>query len=575
MQPYILNSTYVWNNFVEPNPRACRAFKWGACYWPTGKTLGGSSSVNSMLYVRGNRRDYDGWEEQGNPGWRYEEILPYFLKSEGNKQEWIVDHSYGRYHSLHGPLSVDHFRSNDPIKSVIMNAATNVGYRRLLDVNAEEHIGFVRAQGTLYNGERCSAARAFLSPVKKRKNLHIIKKAVVTKLIIDGFDVKGVRFEVNHQELQAIAKKEVIVSAGALNSPKLLMLSGIGRHYDLNKFDIDVVKDLGGVGQNLQDHLVGVYGMQFNRTLAQGQTPRDLRDSLFEYLRTRSGTLAGIGALDLLGFVNTYHRHSPYPNIQYHFMAQRKRMIGYRENLENQNYRDDVISQLLMANNQSETLQVLVTLLNPKSRGSVTLRSKNPRDRPIIDSGYFREEEDIETMISGIREFQRFFATTPFQVHEVQPLRANLPECDMYLYNSDEYLRCYLSYFTTTIYHPVGTCKMGPAWDPDAVVDSQLRVHGISRLRVVDASIMPTITSGNTQAPTYMIAEKASDMIKDSWQLKDRLWESEVLHDHKPMGTGHRLASLVSGPWDRQNTYSEEDLDTLELFKYFFEQNDE
>lgn len=522
-----------------------------------------------MLYVRGNRRDYDGWQEQGNHGWSYEDVLPYFLKSEGNKQEWIVDHSHGRYHSQQGPLSVDHYRSFDPIKSVIMNAATKVGYRRLVDVNADEHIGFVKAQGTLYDGERCSSARAFLSPIKKRNNLHVIKDAFVTKLIIDGYTVKGVQFEVKHQKAEALVKKEVIVSAGTINSAKLLMLSGIGRRDDLEKFKIRLVKDL-AVGDNLQDHCVGIYGMQYNRSMAQSQTPRDLKDSLDEYLRTRSGTLAGIGALDLLGFTNTEHRHSPYPNIQYHFMAQRKRMIGYREILDGMGYRDDFIQQLLMANSQAQTLQVLVTLLNPKSRGSVRLRSKNPHVRPIIDSGYLREEEDVETMISGLREFQRLLDTPDFQVHEVQPLRANLPDCDMHPYNSDAYLRCYLSYFTSTIYHPVGTCKMGPPSDPDAVVDDQLKVYGVSGLRVVDASIMPTIVSGNTNAPTYMIAEKASDMIKNSWLFKDR-WDVEVSHD---VGTGARLSSLTARPWESQDTYSDDDRDIIQRFENYFEQND-
>lgn len=571
LQPFLLNSTYTWNNYVEPNERASRAFKWGA-YWPTGKTLGGSSAVNSMIYVRGNRRDYDGWREQGNPGWSYEEILPYFLKSEGNKQEWIVDHSHGRYHSKHGPLSVDHYRSDDPIKSVIMNAAARIGYRRLIDVNAEEHIGFVRAQGTLYDGERCSAARAFLSPIKKRKNLHVIKNAFVTKLIIDGYTVKGVRFEVKHQKVKAFAKKEVIVSAGTINSAKLLMLSGIGHQEHLEKLKIPVVKDL-AVGDNLQDHCVGIYGMQYNRSLAQSQTPRDLKDSLDEYLRTRSGTLAGIGALDLLGFTNTEYRHSKYPNIQYHFMAQRKRMIGYREILDSMGYSDDFIQQFLMANSQAQTLQALVTLLNPKSRGSVRLSSKNPHNRPIIDSGYLRAEEDVETMISGLREFQRLLETPDFQVHEVQPLRANLPDCDVHPYNSDPYLRCYLSYFTSTIYHPVGTCKMGPPSDPDAVVDAELKVHGLSNLRVVDASIMPTITSGNTNAPTFMIAEKASDMIKDSWQSIDR-WDVEVTHNHKTFGTGARLSSLIAKPWESEDKYSDEDRDVIQRFETYFEQNE-
>lgn len=479
--------------------------------------MGGSSAVNAMVYVRGNRRDYDNWEQQGNPGWGYDQSLKYFKKSEGNQVDWIMEHTQGKYHRPGGLLKVDQFNSIETLKTVIYEAAFELEYIEQIDINMDgNHIGFATAQGTLYKGERHSAAKAFLVPIKDRKNLHVVKNALVSDLIVEKGAVEGIRFTVKGKKLEAKARKEVIVSAGAVGSPKILMLSGIGKAEDLQKLEIPVVKDL-PVGYNLQDHVVAGLTFKFHEPTAQAHTPEDVTDSLYSFLKHRVGKFCGTGFTDLLGFINTEDKTAEYPNIQYMFLGQPKKAIGYREGMEKLGFNDDFTAQLIKANDEAETVQSLVTVLNPKSRGTIKLRSKNPEDAPIIDPNYLAEPEDVETLIKGIREFMRFLDTKNFKTHSGEFVRFKIDECDKFEFESDDYWKCYISYFATTLYHPSGTCKMGPSTDPEAVVDPRLRVYGVKKLRVVDASIMPQIVSGNTNAPVIMIAERAADMIKEDW----------------------------------------------------------
>lgn len=468
-----------------------------------------------MVYIRGNKRDYDEWDIQG---WCYDSVLPYFKKSESNKHDWLFELTGDKFHNKDGLLSVDGYNSIETIKSVFFEGVFEMGYVELMDINAEEHIGFFQSQGTLKDGERCSTAKAFLIPAKDRENLHIIKNAFVTSLIIEDKHVKGIKFDINGQPMEAFAKKEVILSAGSVSTPKILMLSGIGRSEDLDKFNIPVIQDL-PVGQNLQDHLLNIYSFTYHESKAKDQSAEEVSDMLYSFYRHRVGKLTGTGCADLLGFTNTLDKNSKYPDIQYMLICHYKNVIGFEQILRNFGYDDKFIASFIEINKKAPILQVGNVLLNPKSRGSIKLRSTNPYDPPIINAGYLEEEEDLETLLRGLKEIRRLLNTNAAKTHEIKEIKLDIPECDVHEFGTDEYLKCYISYFSTTLYHPTGTCKMGNLTDPSAVVDPSLKVKGIKGLRVIDASVMPKIPSGNTNAPTIMVAEKGADIIKSEWNF--------------------------------------------------------
>lgn len=453
-------------------------------YQPRGKCLGGSSAINAMIYTRGHKSDYDHWANLGNSGWSYDELLPYFKKSENNTV--FKD----QYHGNNGPLSVSNLQSNNPFQKIYLNAAKEAGFPLNADFNGAEQEGLGIYQVTHKNGERWSAARGYLHPhIGKRSNLHVQTHVHVERILFEGRRAIGVVYTQSGKQHVMHANKEVILCAGAFHSPQLLMVSGVGPKDQLDHFGITLVHDLPGVGQNLQDHPDFIFGYSAKSLdligISLAGSARLARE-IAKYLRTRQGMIATNFA-EAGGFLKT-DPNLEAPDVQLHFVV---------------SLVEDHARKLHMAHGYS----CHVCVLRPKSRGQVTLASNSMRDAPLIDPGFLSEEADLETLVKGYQLTKRLMDAPSF---------ANIRTKDVFTPNvkTDDDIRKIIRDRSDTVYHPVGTCKMGN--DALAVVDSALKVHGIKGLRVVDASIMPTLIGGNTNAPVIAIAEKAADLIKAS-----------------------------------------------------------
>jgi len=350
--------------------------------------------------------------------------------------------------------------------------------------------------------------------------LHIIKHAHATKIEVnDNGKATGVKFIYQGKEkLVAKVKNEIVVSAGAISSPQLLMLSGIGPEKHLKKLDIPVKKNL-AVGKNLQDHLIVPMFFSFHRSKSDQLIPENLLKSTIDLFLYNKGEYTNLGITDLVGYINTVNG-TGYPDIELHHFQYKKDSIGLKSYLNIVGYGDDVQKSLIEESKTSELGMVFVVLLNPKSTGKIKLNSNNPLDKPSIFPNYLEEDEDWKTIVNGVKYQYNQIHSNVFKEHDGTFMQLPLPECDKLALASDEYFRCYINHMATTVYHPVGTCRMGKNNDKKTVVDSRLRVHGIPNLRVADASIMPNIISSNTNAPTIMIGEKCADFIKEDWNIQ-------------------------------------------------------
>ncbi len=491
-----LNHTNVdWGFWSEPQP----ALGGRRMYLPRGKALGGSSSTNAMAYVRGNRADYDEWAALGNVGWSYNEVLPYFIKAEHNEQAGQLD---AGYHGTAGPLNVTFAtRHRTSLADAFVEACTEVGLPKNSDYNGHNQPGAGFFQFTIKNGARHSAATAYLKPVLKRPNLTVITHALTNQILLTNGRATGVEFVTGKNTTQtATARREVILSAGAFQSPQLLMVSGIGLPDALRPHGIAVKHELPGVGQNLTDHLfAGISALSSQVGVGSNYHLKPVNElrALAKYIFTKQGALT-TSPLEAVAFYNLADPMVSRPggpvDMQFHFAP-----IHFGSD-----YKADFYD--LKTFPYTDGFTVLPTLLKPRSRGQITLRSANMADAPIIDPGFCTHEADQTTLLLGARRAIEVIMSEAFG-----PLRQELhcpPD-----YSTDDLLWRHIQQIAETVYHPVSTCRMGPASDEMAVVNSQLQVYGVEALRVVDASVMPTITSGNTNAPTIMLAEKAADLI--------------------------------------------------------------
>ncbi len=465
-----------WCYKTEPDPN----LNGRALDWPRGKVLGGSSSINGLLYVRGQPRDFDTWRQLGNPGWSWQDVLPYFKRSED--QERGPD----EFHGVGGPLAVSNMRVRRDVCDAFIRGAEEIGIPAIHDYNGEQQEGAAYFQLTARNGLRCSTAVAFLKPARSRPNLHVITDAHVERVHLEGRRAVGVDYYRAGERRRALAAKEVILSAGAIGSRQLLQLSGIGPAELLQGLQIPCVHHLPGVGRNLQDHLQVRCVYRSKRPTLNDEVNNPLRKMLIgvEYVLFRSGPMS-MGASQVAAFCRSRPELDA-PDLQFHF-------------------------QPLSADKPGEGLHrfsaftASVCQLRPESRGHIELKSPDPYAYPAIHPNYLDTHTDRQAAVNGIKLTRRICATgamQPFVAAEMLPG----PQVQ-----GDEALLAAAREISQTIYHPVGTCKMGS--DGQAVVDARLRVHGVAALRVADASIMPTITSGNTNAPTIMIAEKAADLV--------------------------------------------------------------
>ena len=473
----ILHPVLSWNYQTQPEPATGNR----QITWPRGRTLGGSSAINGLVYIRGQQQDFDHWASLGNHGWSWDEVLPYFRKSESQQ------HGANTWHGTDGPLQVsDSMRSE--LADAYIDACEESQVRRNDDFNGAEQEGAGYFQLTVTrNGRRSSTGSAFLKPARKRAQLQITSNAMAERILFEGKRATGVQYQHQGNSVTARARREVVVCGGAINSPQLLQLSGIGPGDLLQQHGIDVVHELSGVGQNLQDH----FQIRVVYECTKPITLNDLSHSLWkrgmaglQYLTTRRGPLT-LGAGQVGVFAKT-RAELERPDVQFHFIPFSAAKPG--EGLH-----------------KFPGFTVSVCQLRPESRGHIAIHTNSPHEHPHIYPNYLATEHDRRTMLDGLRLIRRVGAAPAIQPYIK---REAIPgaECD-----DDVELNQYIADFGNTIFHPSGTCKMGT--DSMAVVDPSLRVHGVEGLRVADASIMPTVVSGNTNAPCIMIGEKVADMI--------------------------------------------------------------
>lgn len=493
---YLQLSDMDWQYKSEPSSTSCLGMLSNRCNLPRGKVLGGSSSINYMIYVRGNRKDYDIWEELGNYGWGYESVFPYFLKLEDNTNFTLTQEGDGPvFHSTGGPITISDLTWQTSLATSFLEAGREIGYS-VVDINGPSQSGFMSPQGFVRKGARCSNAKAYLRPANHRENLHISLHTMATKIAFDKnrrvSHVQYIKGKASETTVRAL--REVILSAGAINTPQLLMLSGIGPGNQLEANGIPVIRNA-PVGQNLQDHIAAPVLFTIDSPVSMYYRRLQNLPSSMRYVFFGSGPLTTLGGVEGVAFVNTKFANisNDYPDIEFHFVS------GTHASDEGDQLRyafglkDELYKEYFKPLEKIDSFTMICKLLKPHSKGFIELRSADPFDYPKIHTNYLTNSFDVYTLIEGMKIAMQVGKTKAFKKFGTNVYGKVLPGCESQSFGSDSYLECVARYLSATIYHYSGTAKMGPLDDPEAVVDPELKVYGVHGLRVVDASIFPII----------------------------------------------------------------------------------
>ncbi|XP_017779939.1 PREDICTED: glucose dehydrogenase [FAD, quinone]-like [Nicrophorus vespilloides] len=507
---------YNWGYLMEKQDNIGLGMVDQRMAWPRGRVLGGTSVINYMIHVRGNRGDYKRWKALGNPGWGYEDVLPYFKKLE----DYSVAYADAGYRNRGGPIGVQDVSYRSDSVHIFINAAQEAGLK-YIDYNGRGSLGVSYVQASTRRGRRCSVENTYLRNARGRPNLVISTLSRVTNLILDGTTVVGVQYIKNRQYHTAKAKKEVILSAGTFNSPQILMLSGIGPKTHLEELGIPVVRDL-PVGETLYDHLTFL-GLLFksNDTITINYSDLENPRSFISLVSNGTGPLTSLGGVEALAYIqtNVSREKDKYPDVELIFLGGGFHMDKGALYAKTFRITPKIYDALWKPLEDEQVWTILPMLLHPKSKGNLKLKSKNPYHWPKLFGNSFNDPEnlDMKTFIASIREVQRIARTPTFQKFGTEQVKTPIPGCEHLVFDTDEYWSCALMHITGSLHHQVGTCKMGPANDKTAVVDSNLKVYGINRLRVADCSVIPVTLSAHTNIPAIMVGEKAADLIKDEW----------------------------------------------------------
>lgn len=506
LAPLVQFTRSDWKYFTEPEENTCRGYFENRCRVVRGKALGGTSQANYMIYSRGHPKDYNRWAEMGNDGWSYEEVLKYFIKSERSNMRRDIN---PKFHGTDG-LQDTTFApwKPTPLIEAYLESWKSLGYKKV-DYNSDVQIGYSEMQTFTKNGERADTVTEFLAPFRNRTNLVVLKNSFVTKILIDeNKKAYGVEYVRRGKNYKATASKEVILSAGSINSPQLLMLSGIGLQGELSKFGIPLVANL-SVGRNYQEHVI-YPGFIFKHKSLKSEI---LLNPLYfvQWLLTRTGPFTTSGGIPALAFTNTTDPNSDYPDAEYPLIMLSLPHAFFLV------YPKPRYLLYFLKHALAPSFTLLLTPMKPKSRGYVKLRSNNPFDAPLITGNYLNHPDDMNTIVKMMQFAVKIMETESMKKIGVSIVKEKFPDCTEYEYGTHEYFVCAARYTATNYYHPCGTNKMGPKSDSEAVVDPKLQVYGVKNLRVADASIIPLLPNAHTHAVALMIGEKASDFIKEKW----------------------------------------------------------